>query len=116
MTDTLPRPLPEPFRVEVRFIGTTARVSVSGELDLLSAPQLERVLQRVAASTEGVELDLRALSFLDSTGLAVILRCRSPADGDGRALSIVRGPGAVQRVFTIAGVEDQFVFRDSPTD
>jgi anti-sigma B factor antagonist len=109
------RVLPDPFRVQVQFLNATAHVTVSGELDLLSAPELERALERIAAGgAERVVLDLRALAFLDSTGMALIIRFRRRAATDGSVFQVVRGPRGVHRVFTITGVEDQFVFVDSP--
>jgi anti-sigma B factor antagonist len=117
VADPDPSLWPDPFRVEVRFIGSTARVTLTGELDLLTAPELERALERIAiGGAERVVLDLRALAFLDSTGLALILRFSGRASEDGSVFELVRGRRGVQRVFAISGVEDQFVFLDSPDD
>jgi anti-sigma B factor antagonist len=117
VTDPDSSQLPEPFGVQVQFVERSARVTVTGELDLLTAPELERALERVVAGgAERVVLDLRALAFLDSTGIAVIIRFRHRAETAGAAVAIVRGRSGVHRVFIISGVEEQFVFLESPDE
>ena len=73
-----------------REAGAT-RLVLRGELDLATAPQLEHAL---AAAGDGVLLDLRGLTFMDSTGVRVLLeaaerggpglRVLPPASGDAR--------------------------------
>jgi anti-anti-sigma factor len=72
-----------------REAGAT-RLVLRGELDLATAPQLEHAL---AAAGDGVLLDLRGLTFMDSTGVRVLLeaaerggglRIVPPAEGDAR--------------------------------
>jgi anti-sigma B factor antagonist len=75
------------------------RVALRGELDLGSAPQLERAL--AAAGDGEVLLDLRGLTFMDSTGVRVLLeaaerggpglRMLPPANGDARVTIDVTG-------------------------
>ena len=69
-------PLPEPFRSDVVQADGEVRIELTGELDLATSPALERTLQDVTASTGGgrVVVDLRGLSFMDSTGLRVVMR------------------------------------------
>ena len=55
-------------------------------------------------------LDLRELTFMDSSGLRLILSAHAAARRDGAILEIVPGPPSVQRVFQICGVEDELRF------
>ena len=52
-----------------------------------------------------IVLDLRGLTFLDSTGLRSLITADARAREDGRRLTLVQGPAVVQRVFEITGLE-----------
>jgi len=69
-----------------------SRVTLRGELDLGSAPQLEQAL---AAVDGEVVLDLSGLTFMDSTAVRVLLET---AEQRGRDLRIVPPPGGDARV------------------
>jgi anti-anti-sigma factor len=74
-------------------------VEPRGVLDLSTAGALEAELGRLADEARSVVLDLRAVEFMDSTALAVILRINARAKDGPFDLVVVPGPRAVQRVF-----------------
>ena len=87
------------------------RLSLSGELDLASADRLESALDELrASSASGVILDLRGLSFIDSTGLRVIIQLHERMRAAGMPLEIWEGPAPVARVFEISGAREQLPF------
>ena len=108
-----PRP-PQPrdsFRCESRRDGPgVLRVEVAGELDLATVPQLGDALSRAVADDLLVILDLRELTFIDSTGLHAIVGAQERLGEDGRRLALVRGPPSVQRVFELTGVRGRLNF------
>ena len=81
---------------------------LAGELDLGNIGQVEPVLRE--AGVRRRVLDLRELTFMDSSGLQLILAANAAARREGWALQIVPGPPAVQRVFQICGVQDELPF------
>jgi len=86
--------------------GDECIVRLRGELDIESAPDLERVLLRSRPPGQRVVLDLGGLEFMDSTGLRVLLRARSAAD-EGRWQVFVRDvPPTIRRLFDMTGVHD----------
>ena len=88
-------------------------VLLRGELDLSTVGQVQDALERVeAGSPSVVVLDLSKLSFLDSTGLRCLVTANERAREQGRRLVIVRGPDAVQRVFSITGLDDRLEIVD----
>lgn len=100
--------------VESRVVGETAWVRARGDLDLSSVPALERALD-LAASRDGVDeivLDLRALRFIDSSGLRLVLATDARMRREGRRFALVKGPRGVHRVFELAVLEDRLVFVD----
>jgi anti-sigma B factor antagonist len=90
----------------------TVRLSISGELDMISAAVLEQRLDAVLAQDDvsGIVLDLGGLSFIDSTGLRVIVISTRACTDRGRVLTLIPGPPAVQRVFELTGLLDALPF------
>jgi anti-anti-sigma factor len=81
-------------------------VRVHGELDIATAPDLERAVLRPRAPGEDVVLDLADLRFMDSTGLRILLRARTEARTGRWNLYLRNVPDNVQRLFSISGVEE----------
>ena len=79
--------------------------------------QLEQALASVEAQQPPILLlDLRDLSFLDSSGLRLVLEADLRARRQGRRLVVVRGPDPVHRVFTVATLDKRLEFVDHPGD
>jgi anti-anti-sigma factor len=100
---------PVPFEVIVGELDRGVRtISVRGELDLSTAPDLEGPLEQTLESEEGsVLIDLSQCEFIDSTGIALIVRAwqRLDNDGNGRGLVICSQNDQVRRVLEITGLE-----------
>ncbi len=89
--------------------GGAVRVALRGELDLEHAYTFDEELRRVEAlKPPCLVLDLRGLTFLDSSGLARLLAARRRARRESRRLLLVRGGKAVQRLLAITAVGDHF--------
>jgi anti-anti-sigma factor len=115
VTDDVPFQPPDSFACESGRDGDTAWVRPVGELDLDTAPRLEDALADVqSAGPARVLLDLRDLTFMDSTGLRLIIRWDARARQDGFAFAIVPGPDVVQRVIRLTGMDDQLTVADPP--
>jgi len=100
---------------ETREQEDRTHVALRGELDLSTAEKVERELQRVEQSEPPlVVLDLSELTFLDSTGLRLIVGADRRARESNRRLTVVRGPATVQRVFTITKLDERLEMVDSP--
>jgi anti-anti-sigma factor len=83
-----------------------ARVYVAGELDIATCPRFERVLRRAERRANLVVVDLRKLTFMDSSGVHAITRATSRARGAGRQLTLLHCSPQVRRLFTLTGVGD----------
>src|SRR4051812_22287868 len=96
---------PEPERVVVRL---------AGELDLAAAPAAAAsVGQLLDAGCGPIVIDLRPLRFIDSAGVHTLLSAQCAAQARRCALSLVRGPAHVHRVFVATGTEPLLAF-DAP--
>jgi anti-anti-sigma factor len=99
------------FEVRVQPAREMVWVVPVGELDLATAPRLrEEVQELIAVGFAQVIIDLRDLSFIDSTGLRLLLGLVSEAEQDGWQLSLVQGPDKVQRLFAMTGVLERLPF------
>lgn len=100
---------PVPFEVESEKLeGGVRAVAVRGELDLSTAPELDRVLEEAVAAEASILLDLSACDFIDSTGIALIVRVwQRLGKQDGRPRLVVCSVNQqVRRLLSITGVED----------
>jgi anti-sigma B factor antagonist len=89
------------------------RLGLVGELDLSTVAKVQEELRRVEQSAPAtVVIDLSKLTFLDSTGLRCIVTADERAREAGRRMVIVRGPDAVQRVFSITRLEERLEMVD----
>ncbi|MER7168782.1 STAS domain-containing protein [Micromonospora sp. NPDC000207] len=83
------------------------RLRLTGELDLSTVPQLDAVLDDVAArGRRRLVVDLTDLVFCDSTGIAAFVRGDNRAAADGGWLRVTGATGRVERVLQVTGLWD----------
>jgi anti-sigma B factor antagonist len=82
-------------------------VAVRGEVELATAPALTAALEEGIRRTSGAfVVDLVAVDFLDSSGIACLVRARALLGRDDRALALVCPPGRVRRVLELTGIDE----------
>jgi anti-anti-sigma factor len=100
---------PEEPQLELEEIvrGEGRTLALKGELDMKSAETLERAMRRLLAEPGSglIVLDLGGVSFMDSTGLRVVLLCIALCVEDKRELELLPGPDQVQSLFEISGLD-----------
>ena len=90
-------------------------LSVEGEVDLATAPELEGALRRALRSpAHRLVVDLRGVRFLDSSGLSLLVRHDRLARAAERRLIIVKPPAQVHRVFELTGLSGHLTMVDEP--
>lgn len=115
--------IPAPFKASAAQLDDGIRViAVRGELDLSTAPELERPLEEAIASGDAsVLVDLSECEFIDSTGIALIVRTWQQLDqganggGTGRVV-ICSHNDQVRRVLEITGLELSIPIHSSRDD
>jgi anti-sigma B factor antagonist len=103
--------------VDVSRQGTTSTIALSGECDLVQQERLRTAIREVlAARPECVVLDLSNLSFIDSTGIQVVIELSRAVARDGLHLVVFPGARQVQRMFELCGLTSRvrFVGAESP--
>jgi len=105
------------FELGVESAGERLTFIPRGELDLATAPELEhRVLGAVREGAQAVVLDLRELTFMDSTGVRTIVAAHHVAEQTGHDFRVVRPArdSVVSRVIEISGIDDALGLVDVP--
>lgn len=101
-----------PFSVRTTSQNGVARLALRGELDMSVTDLLvERLATFEGDGVSSIVLDLRDLSFVDASGLHVLLRARKRAEANGHQFRVVGASQAARRVFEITRTE--FLFDDS---
>jgi len=103
--------LPIALTVAVKDDGTTRTVTPCGEIDVASAARLGLPLRQCL--TDGVShvvLDLSETTFIDSTGVAVVIGATTRARDRTTSFVVIPGPVHVQRVFRLCGLTDLIPF------
>ena len=91
--------------------GDVHAIRLFGELDLATAGAVQAELERAeAGDARALVLDLSGLTFMDSSGVRVVVTAHARSRADAGRLELVRGPAAVQRVFEICGVAELLPF------
>jgi anti-anti-sigma factor len=90
------------------------RLELIGELDRISAPVLEREIERLCEEgVDAVTLDLRRVTHIDPTGVAVIAFRSWLCRKRGFEFELIPGPPRVQRAFARACLLDRLPFRNA---
>jgi anti-sigma B factor antagonist len=93
--------------------GDVHTVAVDGEIDIATAGHVEQELLRAEATdATAIVLDLSKLSFIDSTGIRMLVMADARTRADGCRLTLRRPPDSVLRVLLIAGVAERLPFAD----
>lgn len=96
-----------PFDVQDSVRDGHHTLSLSGELDLAEATGLETMITRLCGEgLKGISLDLSRLTFMDSSGLRVVLHAQQLCRERRYDFLVVPGDGQVLRLFQVAGVID----------
>lgn len=111
--------------VAQRADGAPSVVTVSGEVDVHSAPQLRDGLTSVLSASDNsasaaassaascVVVDLTGVTFLDSTGLGALVAARTLAGERGITMRLACPSQRIVKLFTITGLDGVFEIHDS---
>jgi len=92
----------------------TTPVTLSGEIDVASVVHQRAMLYKAIDERPGavVDVDLREVSFIDSTGLGILVGALRRARGNGGDLRLTRPPADLWKVFTVTGLDRVLPFSE----
>jgi anti-sigma B factor antagonist len=91
-------------------------IQVEGELDLAVAPRLDEVLSAAVGECNSVLVGLERCAFIDSSGIAVILRAHKRMEEDGNRLAVYAPGDQVLRILSMTGLTGNGLVFDSAED
>ena len=99
----------EPLELEIRPDRARVIVALRGELDLASVDNVRATIGHLYADDwQAVVLDLRELTFIDSTGLSMLLDAERTARRHGATFAIANGSTDVERLLAVVGLTEHF--------
>lgn len=94
--------------VSVQWYDQTMVVAVGGEIDMITAPQLDEALtQALLERPDVLVVDVLKVAFLASVGLSVLITVHQRAGADTR-LRVVADGAATGRPLRLTGLDQQF--------
>jgi anti-sigma B factor antagonist len=92
--------------MQTRQEGGASVVTSSGAIDVFTAPDLDEGLMAVLSrGATKLVLDLSGVTFLDSTGLGVLVKCLKQARGAGGWVRLVVQTEKIRKIFDITGLD-----------
>lgn len=105
-----------PFDIHSELQGETARLTLTGELDIASVQRLEEAVEAMLGQgARTVIVDLSRLGFMDSSGLRLFITLNERAGENGWSLGLIRPPEPSFSVFQITGAEANLPFIEDPS-
>lgn len=98
---------PAPFQMQSVASGARRTLALTGEIDMLVAPELEEAIRHLCdEQASELVLDLRKVTFMDSTGLRATITAHQLCKQAGRGFAVVPAPGQVQSLFELTGLAE----------
>lgn len=98
------------FRIRETRDASGARLKVLGELDIATAPELQDRLVHLRDERVPASLDLSELTFMDSTGLSLLILAVQEAASDGWRLNVLPDlPDQVRQLFDITSTGEMII-------
>jgi anti-sigma B factor antagonist len=105
------------LQVETQHEGDVAVVAATGEVDVFTAPGLDaEITALVEQGHSRLVVDLSGVSFLDSTGLGVLVKGLKTARDAGGSMHLVVTSERIRKIFDITGLDASLPLFDTVGD
>ncbi|WP_058301387.1 STAS domain-containing protein [Gorillibacterium timonense] len=92
------------FDMTVKESSDNYTIYVSGELDLAVSAEFRSEIEPLLTSDKEVVLDMADLTYIDSTGMGIIIFFLKARKEDGKALSVQNVPQKIKKLFDLTGI------------
>jgi anti-sigma B factor antagonist len=94
------------------IVGGSAVVSVTGDVDLVSAPHLREVMEEALGRSPHLIVDVAEMTFIDSSGLSALVHAHRQAADAGASMIVRRPSPTLTRLLSITRLEAVLVVDD----
>jgi anti-sigma B factor antagonist len=106
---------PASFEIRSEFEAGTGRLTVVGELDIATKPQLQEAARAaIARGVRALTIDLTELSFMDSSGLSLLIILNQRASSEGWTLRLLKPAGPALTILTLTEADKNLPFVTDP--
>jgi anti-anti-sigma factor len=106
--------MPDPvFRVAVQAVEGGVQVELVGELDIATAPELQRRVDEIVGADGDVRTDCAELTFADSSGIDTLIRLAKALRAQQRRLVLTDLRPMVRRAMDVLQVTELFELEES---
>jgi anti-anti-sigma factor len=109
----VPPPPGGPLSVRVEATDYGRLITVTGELDIGTAPRLREAVAERPPAGSLVVVDLSPVTFMDSNGLGVIVKLRSQLSAEGARLAVVCPAGPARLLLEVTGLDAELPLFDT---
>ncbi len=85
--------------------GASAVVALSGRLDTMTSPELEKELESILSDATDLVFDFAFLDYISSAGLRVLLKAQKSMNGKG-SMKVIHVNDAINEIFDVTGFAD----------
>ncbi len=104
-----------PFEIHSELRSDGGRLILTGELDIATTPQVEDAVRvMLAHRVRRLVVDLSGLTFIDSSGLRMLIILSDRAGAEDWALGLIRPSEPSLAVFQITGADENLPFIEEP--
>jgi anti-anti-sigma factor len=108
---------PAHLRIAASAVNGVVVITLAGELDLASSPDLAvAIADATSSGAELVIVDLRGVEFMDSTGIGVLVRAHQSATDAGCRFAVVKGSPQVDRILSLTKLDGLMTLLDAPDE
>ena len=100
------------LKIDTEADGDTLRVRLAGEFDLTAIDEFRHQVENSPIEWKQVEIYLRDVVFMDSSGLQALVSLNNRARSRGLAVTLVSPSEPVSRLLALTGLDSQFTVRD----
>ncbi|MBC8081202.1 MAG: STAS domain-containing protein [Gorillibacterium sp.] len=104
------------FDVQVKEMTDHVTVYLRGELDLAVAAQFRAVVEPLIPIKKQVILNLENLTYIDSTGMGIIIFLLKARNGEGNKFAVENIPANIKKLFDLTGITKFLPIHDPTSD
>ena len=103
------------MKIEKTEAGQTSLITITGDVNLDTSRELRTtILETISAAVEGVALDLSAVRYMDSSGVAILVEGLRTARDTDKTFTLVSPSPRVMKVLELTRLDTVFEFSPSP--